>query len=138
MFRTSFKVLSKFRHLVRISTQRLLCTSLGPLGMPLINSLRVDVFGPPVALSHSGQQIEEKSARVQRERESDHETAIHPSVVSNLAHTPSLDHVPGHPVRAVARPLTKLVCAGLSVLSRKTHANKDDASDHAQVVDELQ
>lgn len=83
--------------------------------MPLINSLRVDVFGPPVALSHSGQQIEEKSASVQRERESDHETAIHPSVVSNLAHTPSLDHVPGHPVRAVARPLTKLVCAGLSV-----------------------
>lgn len=101
--------------------------------MPLINSLRVDVFGPPVALSHSGQQIEEKSASVQRERESDHETAIHLSVVSNLAHTPSLDRIPGHPVRAVARPLTKLVCAGLSIQSRKTHANKDDASGHAQV-----
>jgi len=86
--------------------------------MLLINSLRVDVFGPPVALSHSGQQIEEKNASVQRERESDHETAIHPSVVSNLAHTPSLDHVPGHPVRVVARPLTKAVCAGLLVLSR--------------------
>ena len=118
MFRTSFKVLSKFRHRVSLSTQRLLCLSPGRLGMPLINRLRVDVFGPQVALSHSGQQIEEKSASVQRERESDHETAIHPSVVSNLAHTPSLDHVPGHPVRAVARPLTKTVCAGLSVLSR--------------------
>jgi hypothetical protein len=27
-------------------------------------------------------------------------------VVSNLARKPSLDHVPGHPVCAVARPLT--------------------------------
>jgi hypothetical protein len=50
MFRTSFKVLSKFRYLVRISTQRLLCTSLGPPWNALINSLLVDVFGPPVAL----------------------------------------------------------------------------------------
>jgi len=29
--------------------------------MPLINSLRIDVFGPPVALSHSGQQIEKRA-----------------------------------------------------------------------------
>ena len=49
MFRTSFKVLSKFRYLVRISTQRSLCTSLGRLGMPLSIAL-VDVFAPPVAL----------------------------------------------------------------------------------------
>jgi hypothetical protein len=35
-----------------------------------------------------------------------YEAAINRSVVSNLARTPSLDNVPGCPVRAVARPLT--------------------------------
>src|SRR6266850_3500936 len=78
--------------------------------MPLINDLRAALFGTSLAVPHSGPQVTGKelctSARVQRERELNHETAINPSVVSNLARKPSVDHVRGHPVCAVARPLT--------------------------------
>jgi hypothetical protein len=45
------------------------------------------------------------SAGVQLEKELNHEAATNPSAVSNLARTPSLDHVPDCPVCAVARPL---------------------------------
>ncbi len=103
--------LSTFRHFVKMSTRHLACR----YPELLLNTLKSMTYEPtslalPLPFDIPGSRPSGKetwtSARVQGEREPNDEAAINPSVVSNLTRTPSLDHVPGHPVCAVSRPLT--------------------------------